>query len=210
MRTLRPRGTETKNDGADPGREDGAIMRRSAVFVAPTASVEKLPIGGGEILRELLGCRDICTGRQHAHAVGPTASQMDWGPHFGRSTSQGALSRIHNRLATDSLTLSASGFPRRSSGEDLAVNNVSDVWRALFRRAVFGRFQARRRWREVSSAQFDAFLRTYPRSLEQRHPICRKSAHREWMDASLGSWPANAVAKAWTRGRSRGYQIRSA
>ena len=185
-------------------------MRRSTVFVAPTASVEKLPIERGEILRELLGRRDVCTGRQHAHAVGHHSSQMDWGPHFGRSTSQGALSRIHNRLATNFLTLSASGFRRGSSEEGLALNNVSDVWRALFRRAVVGRFQARRRWREVSSAQFDAFLRTYPRSLEQRHPSCRKSAHREWTDPTLGSWPANAVAKAWTHGRSRGYQIRSA
>jgi len=27
--------------------------------------------------------------------------------------------------------------------------------------------------------------------------MCRKSGHHEWMDITLGSWPANAVAKAW-------------
>ena len=87
-----PRGTETKNDGADPGREDGAIMRRSTVLVAPTASVEKLPIGGGEILRELLGRRDICTGRQHAHAVGPTGFRR-------RSSGEGLGARENLRAA---------------------------------------------------------------------------------------------------------------
>jgi hypothetical protein len=71
-------------------------------------------------------------------------------------------------------------------------------------------FAGRERWREVSEGQFKAFLQTYPRQLEQRPRIARKSGHREWMDETLGSWPANAVAKAWTRGRNRGYQIRSA
>ena len=55
----------------------------------------------------------------------------------------------------------------------------------------------------------DDFLRAFPRSLEQRPRITRRSGHREWMDTSLGSWPANAVAKAWTRGRNPSDQIQS-
>jgi len=89
-----------------------------------------------------------------------------------------------------------------------AVNRTSGVWRTLLLGAR-GPFEARRRWRDVSLAQFEAFLRAYPCSLEQRPRITRKSGHREWMDTTLGSWPANTVAKAWTRGRNRGYQIRS-
>ena len=29
----------------------------------------------------------------------------------------------------------------------------------------------------------------------------RKANYREWIDATLGNWPDNAVAKAWIRGR---------
>ena len=70
-------------------------------------------------------------------------------------------------------------------------------------------FEAREKWRDVPKDQFEAFLHTYPRPLEQRPRIARKSAHREWTDATRGNWPASAVAKAWTRGRNQGYQIRS-
>lgn len=70
-------------------------------------------------------------------------------------------------------------------------------------------FGAREKWRDVARDQFEAFLQTYPRALEQRPRITRRSGHREWTDATLGSWPANAVAKAWTRGRNPGYQIRA-
>jgi hypothetical protein len=57
-------------------------------------------------------------------------------------------------------------------------------------------------------AEFEAFLRTYPRPLEARPPLRRKANYREWVDLTLGEWPAGAVAKSWTRGRSQGYQIR--
>ena len=89
------------------------------------------------------------------------------------------------------------------------MNDVSDVWRALLRRALHGASDAHQRWRKVSVTQFEAFLRAYPRSLEQRPRISRKSGHREWMDATRGTWPANAVAKAWMRGRNQRFQIRS-
>lgn len=89
------------------------------------------------------------------------------------------------------------------------MNDVCGAWRILLQRTVRRPFETRERWREVSFAQFEAFLRAYPRSLEERPRISRKSGHREWMDTTLGSWPANAVAKAWTRGRNPGYQIRS-
>jgi hypothetical protein len=89
------------------------------------------------------------------------------------------------------------------------VNEVSGIWRVLLVRAVSGASDPRQRWREVSSTQFEAFLRAYPRPLAQRPRITRKSRHREWMDTTLGAWPANAVAKAWTRGRNQGFQIRS-
>jgi hypothetical protein len=89
------------------------------------------------------------------------------------------------------------------------VNEVSGVWRALLLQAARKPSEPRERWREVSLTQFQAFLRAYPRPLEQRPRITRKSGRREWMDATLGEWPANAVAKAWTRGRNQGFQIRS-
>jgi hypothetical protein len=44
--------------------------------------------------------------------------------------------------------------------------------------------------------------------LEARPPLTRKANYREWLDATRGSWPDNAVAKTWIRGRCRGYQIR--
>ena len=87
------------------------------------------------------------------------------------------------------------------------MNPVCSPWRTLLRRVVRGPFELRRRWRDVSLAQFEAYLCAY--TLEQRPRITRKSGHCEWMDASLGSWPANAVARAWTRGRNPSYQIRS-
>ena len=69
-------------------------------------------------------------------------------------------------------------------------------------------FALREHWRDVAAAEFAAFLRDYPRALEARPPLSRKARYREWLDATLGAWPENAVAKTWTRGRCRGYQIR--
>ena len=89
------------------------------------------------------------------------------------------------------------------------MNEVSAIWGALLRRAVRGASDPIERWREVSLSQFEAFLRAYPRPLEHRPRITRRSGRREWLDATLGIWPANAVAKAWTRGRNQGFQIRS-
>ena len=83
------------------------------------------------------------------------------------------------------------------------------TWRTLLEQAVRRPFEARQRWRGVCFAQFHAFLSEYPRSLEERPRITRKAGHREWMDRTLGNWPANAVAKAWARGRHETYVIRS-
>jgi hypothetical protein len=48
-------------------------------------------------------------------------------------------------------------------------------------------------WRDVSLAEFEAFLRNYPRPLEARPPLSqRKVNFRAWLDASLGEWPDNA------------------
>jgi len=67
---------------------------------------------------------------------------------------------------------------------------------------------ARERWRDVSVAEFEAFLRDYPRPLEAHPPLNNKARFREWLDATLGEWPDNAVAKTWIRGRCSGYQLR--
>jgi hypothetical protein len=48
-----------KNDGAAPGREDGAIASRSHLVIVATVSIEKLSDHRGEILRKLLGSRDF-------------------------------------------------------------------------------------------------------------------------------------------------------
>jgi hypothetical protein len=69
-------------------------------------------------------------------------------------------------------------------------------------------FEAREQWRDVSLAEFLAFLRGYPRPLETRPPLTRKANYREWIDPALGKWPENAVAKSWRRGSCLGYQIR--
>lgn len=100
------------------------------------------------------------------------------------------------------------------------MKSASDAWRTIVLRgrtrvtlaamhAMRKPFAARERWRAVSLTQFQAFLREYPRSREERPRGARKSVHREWTDTALGSWPANAVAQCWTRGRNQGYQIRS-
>ncbi len=63
-------------------------------------------------------------------------------------------------------------------------------------------------WRDVSLAEFEAFLREYPARLEARPPLSQRKVNlRAWLDASLGEWHGNAVAKTWRRGRCTGYQI---
>ena len=69
-------------------------------------------------------------------------------------------------------------------------------------------FELRERWRDVTIAELEAFLRAYPRPLEARPPLTRKANYREWVDPALGKWPENVVAKCWTRGGCHGYQIR--
>jgi hypothetical protein len=69
-------------------------------------------------------------------------------------------------------------------------------------------FEFRENWCDVSLAEFEQFLRDYPRPLEARPPLVRKANYREWIDRTLGNWPDNAVAKSWRRGRCLGYQIR--
>jgi hypothetical protein len=69
-------------------------------------------------------------------------------------------------------------------------------------------FALRENWRDVSSAELEAFLRGYPRPLEARPPLSRRANYREWLDPALGNWPENAVAKAWERGGCHGCQIR--
>jgi hypothetical protein len=69
-------------------------------------------------------------------------------------------------------------------------------------------FRFREQWCDVSAVEFAQFLRSYPRPLEARPPLPRKSNYREWLDPTLGDWPDNAVAKEWTRHQCTGYQIR--
>jgi hypothetical protein len=69
-------------------------------------------------------------------------------------------------------------------------------------------FSVREHWRDVSLAELEAFVREYPRPLQARPPVGRKTNYREWVDPTLGSWPGNAVAKAWSRGGCHGYQVR--
>ena len=56
-------------------------------------------------------------------------------------------------------------------------------------------------WRFISAAEFDAFLKGYPRTLEAHPPLERKANFRSYSDATLGRWPGNVVATAHT-GRS--------
>jgi hypothetical protein len=69
-------------------------------------------------------------------------------------------------------------------------------------------FKSREQWLDVSREELEAFLRDYPRPFEARPPLERKANYREWLDPALGTWPNNAVAKAWKRNSSNGWQIR--
>jgi hypothetical protein len=54
--------------------------------------------------------------------------------------------------------------------------------------------------RFVTAAEFDAFVRAYPRALDIRPPLQQKARFRVYCDPSLGSFPENIVAK-WHAGR---------
>ena len=69
-------------------------------------------------------------------------------------------------------------------------------------------FVLRERWFDVSLAEFEAFLRDYPRPLEPRPPLRQWVNFREWIDPTIGAWPGSAVGKSWMRGGCVGYQIR--
>jgi len=43
--------------------------------------------------------------------------------------------------------------------------------------------------REVTSLEFEAFLREYPRPLEAIPPLTQKARFREWLDAPPGASP---------------------
>jgi len=83
------------------------------------------------------------------------------------------------------------------------MNSVSSALRTM-RHPV----RARERWSEVTPAEFEAFLRDYPRKLEVDPPLIHLADYREWSDPALGKWPDNAVAITSMRGRYTGYQIR--
>jgi len=53
-------------------------------------------------------------------------------------------------------------------------------------------------WRFISAADFEAFLQSYPRTLEAHPPLERKANFRSYSDATLGRWPGNVVATAHT------------
>jgi hypothetical protein len=80
--------------------------------------------------------------------------------------------------------------------------------RAPYARAMSGPFVLRERWFDVSLAEFEAFLRDYPRPLEPRPALRQKANFREWIDPSIGAPPGTAVGKSWRRGACLGYQIR--
>ena len=69
-------------------------------------------------------------------------------------------------------------------------------------------FVLRERWFDVSLAEFEAFLRDYPRPLEPRPPLRQWVNFREWIDPTIGARPGSAVGKSWLRGGCVGYQIR--
>lgn len=80
--------------------------------------------------------------------------------------------------------------------------------RAPYASRMSGSFVLRERWFDVSLAEFEAFLRDYPRPLESRPPLRQKANFREWIDPSIGARPGTAVGKSWRRGTYLGYQIR--
>jgi hypothetical protein len=65
----------------------------------------------------------------------------------------------------------------------------------------------RERWFDVSLAEFEAFLREYPRPLEVCLLLGEWADHREWVDPSIGTRPCNAVGKSWRDGGFVRYQI---
>jgi len=69
-------------------------------------------------------------------------------------------------------------------------------------------FVLRERWFDVSLAEFEAFLREYPRPLEVQVLLGEQSNHREWIDPTIGTRSGNAVGKSWTHGGGLRCQIR--
>jgi len=53
-------------------------------------------------------------------------------------------------------------------------------------------------WRFITAAEFQAFLKDYPRPLEVHPPLERKANFRSYSDTTLGRWPANVIATAFT------------
>ena len=51
-------------------------------------------------------------------------------------------------------------------------------------------------WRFITGAEFEAFLKEYPRTLEAHPPLERKANFRSYSDVTLGPWPGNVVATA--------------
>jgi hypothetical protein len=64
------------------------------------------------------------------------------------------------------------------------------------------------RWRYVETAEFERWLKAFPRPLEVDPPLDRKARFRGWSDPTLGSYPANVVAKMWRIGKNGGQQVR--
>ena len=70
------------------------------------------------------------------------------------------------------------------------------------------RFKNGEPWRFVSAAEFEAFVRSYPRPLEAHPPLDRKANFRSYSDPTLGPWPGNIVATVNTGRRNALYGVR--
>jgi hypothetical protein len=53
-------------------------------------------------------------------------------------------------------------------------------------------------WRFLTAMEFEAFLSSYPRTLQAHPPLERKANFRSYSDPTLGRWPGNVVATAHT------------
>lgn len=71
------------------------------------------------------------------------------------------------------------------------------------------RLQKDEPWWFITAAEFEAFIRTYPRPLEAAPPLERKANFRSYSDPSLGQWPGNVVATAHTGRTTAVFAVRA-
>ena len=168
------------------GRADDCPARTSTSNLA--GSYPSRPAGTREL------CRPILLLKLH--------STDSWQRTSGRWFPPGAIQKLVRSL---------NGWPPVTSGSPISrIKQPSDS-NSEIRRSSFTEHPTAPRLTTKAPHLEDTAGAAYkqrPRRIRQLPPLSqRKVNFRAWLDARLGEWPENVVAKTWTRGSCLGYQI---